>query len=686
MFGRVHKLSTNVEKSVTRKKSLDFFVGLDSRKSVLSDVLVLKEIAENKYTLWNTLKGGSLWPVAVDSVSGVSAAFVWVAERGGVERIPINCFCFLSSRALSHDGSADYAENDSSKVAPAPHFLYQDNCKDGSHFSDMPMLSSFWEKDVASEEIENRELPFLLEQCSWIQWYDNSYAKMSVYLSNEHKSKKQSEKLFSWLVSFFYNSTWSGEFFLLILPQIFLFIIFFLLFLFPTIHCRTIKEAYSNAATRENSDNHQSIPNTSDSCFDGVLNDIAVNKMYPSETRVKEISSAFQGEPKSELSKSKVNEEDALLQETINSKSTFSHSTGEWWNNLSNNNDSYSIEDEEEKSLVEEGKESTRFSSDFTETQDKLPGLFLQHFIVLGKIGSGATGSVFRVKNRLTDAVYAIKAICINAEDEKRCIREARLHSSFDCPHVVRFFYSWTQSVPRDIVEKYGIISYDDIMGSQSTDRISGVSSGVTCYNVLFIQMEYFGQGTLSEYFNGRNSFSREESIEYILQIALGLRYLHGQSVIHRDLKPTNIFVSDSGVVKIGDFGLAKQRIGHVGSMRSITDEPRCNIQYATEEEISMAGGSPLYCSPEQQRGYSATAASDIFSLGVIAVEFYCHFTTIHERHRTLELVRRRVLPVEIVEKFPEEMSLFTEMLSESGEQRPSLENIIDRLRNLLDK
>ena len=122
-----------------------------------------------------------------------------------------------------------------------------------------------------------------------------------------------------------------------------------------------------------------------------------------------------------------------------------------------------------------------------------------------------------------------------------------------------------------------------------------------------FLIMEYVPSKSLADLYHEQNGpMDPIKLLPILIQTARGLFVAHSHGVIHRDVKPANIMVSDSGEVKITDFG----------------------VSYSTnQEQITQDGmvvGTAQYISPEQAQGEHATPQSDIYSLGVVAYEGLC--------------------------------------------------------------
>jgi serine/threonine protein kinase len=121
-----------------------------------------------------------------------------------------------------------------------------------------------------------------------------------------------------------------------------------------------------------------------------------------------------------------------------------------------------------------------------------------------------------------------------------------------------------------------------------------------------YIVMPYISGGTLAQHVQKRGALTLREVRKYLSQIAQALDYAHAQGLVHCDVKPANILLTDDGQVMLSDFGIARiqaaqaQREGHSGEGRS-----------------EMLMGTPDYISPEQVMGLAVDGRSDLYSLGI---------------------------------------------------------------------
>ena len=197
----------------------------------------------------------------------------------------------------------------------------------------------------------------------------------------------------------------------------------------------------------------------------------------------------------------------------------------------------------------------------------------LGRYEVIGEIGQGAMGVVYRVKDPLIDRIVAIKTINLNlAEDEKeeyegRFYQEAKAAGRLSHPNIVTIFD----------VGKSGDVAY--------------------------IAMEFLEGRELRGILNDQKRLPIEQILDLAAQIARGLAYAHEHDVVHRDIKPANIMVVRDGHVKITDFGIARMSSA------------------AVRTQTGMVLGSPKYMSPEQVLGKVIDQRSDVFSLGVTLYE-----------------------------------------------------------------
>jgi eukaryotic-like serine/threonine-protein kinase len=160
------------------------------------------------------------------------------------------------------------------------------------------------------------------------------------------------------------------------------------------------------------------------------------------------------------------------------------------------------------------------------------------------------------------------------------------------------------------------------VSGEQFSERFESEAKAIAALNHPNICQIYdVGPDFLvMEYIDGRpivdceqpQALPPDEALQLARQIAAALEAAHGKGIIHRDLKPANILATSGGVVKLLDFGLAKQNHG------SLTHNETQSIGIT---QVGTIMGTPAYMSPEQAEGKLADARSDIFSFGAVLYE-----------------------------------------------------------------
>jgi serine/threonine protein kinase len=160
----------------------------------------------------------------------------------------------------------------------------------------------------------------------------------------------------------------------------------------------------------------------------------------------------------------------------------------------------------------------------------------------------------------------------------------------------------------------------------------------------------------------GRNGKPLE--LSFAKQLIKGIKQIHAADLVHRDLKPQNIFITPEDVLKIGDFGLSRHA-------HEINDREKGAV------------GTAAYCAPEG--GARATAAADIFSAALVILELLCPpFGTAMERQQVLGAFRdHHRLPVHIDESLPEHARLLREMARHDPEKRPTASEVHAELKRL---
>ncbi|HXI02716.1 MAG TPA: protein kinase, partial [Candidatus Saccharimonadales bacterium] len=221
-------------------------------------------------------------------------------------------------------------------------------------------------------------------------------------------------------------------------------------------------------------------------------------------------------------------------------------------------------------------------------------GQDLSHYRVLGQIGKGGMGEVYRATDTKLGRDVAIKVLPaeVAADPERlaRFDREARLLASLNHPNVAQVY------------------------GFESAALPDGSS-------VHFLAMELVEGEDLAERLQ-RGPIPPEESLEIAAQIGAGLEEAHGKGIVHRDLKPANVKVTADGKVKVLDFGLAKAWSG--GDDRISGSAPALSQSPTLAAPGTAAGlilGTAAYMSPEQARGKPVDKRADVWAFGVVLYE-----------------------------------------------------------------
>lgn len=189
---------------------------------------------------------------------------------------------------------------------------------------------------------------------------------------------------------------------------------------------------------------------------------------------------------------------------------------------------------------------------------------------ILGTLGAGGMGRVYRVRHVISDRIEAMKILLPDLSGRKeladRFLREIKLVASLNHPN------------------------------------IASLCTALTIDNQLIMVMEFIDGTTISQLL-GHGALPVLDSIRYLDQALAALGYAHGKGIVHRDIKPANMMLTNEGVLKLMDFGIAR-----VEAERSLT-------------QTGTTLGSLDYMSPEQILGQSVDARSDLYSIGISLYE-----------------------------------------------------------------
>ena len=195
----------------------------------------------------------------------------------------------------------------------------------------------------------------------------------------------------------------------------------------------------------------------------------------------------------------------------------------------------------------------------------KIGDVLSNRYRITGRIGTGGTAEVYSATDFIKKETVAVKIIKEELVNDPKSVtrfeHEAEACASFNHPNIVRVY---------------------------NQGQVNGCS---------YLVFEYVKSQTLFDRLDFQTTYSVKEASEIMLQLLDAVNYIHNKGIIHRDIKPQNIFYLANGTVKLADFGIA-QNIDEEGPYQGVF-------------------GSVYYLAPEVCSGESASAQSDIYSCGV---------------------------------------------------------------------
>ena len=241
----------------------------------------------------------------------------------------------------------------------------------------------------------------------------------------------------------------------------------------------------------------------------------------------------------------------------------------------------------------------------------------------IGIIGRGGFGIVHKLEK--DNKYYAFKKIFItylSKEEVNNYLDEAKILSQFNNEYIVKYYYSF--------IEK-------------------------DSYNIL---MEFAGNSNLKQFIiehkNKNQLIEQNVIIDIITQICLGLKEIHKNKLIHRDLTPENIFINENNKIKIGDFGVSKR--------------------LDTTNQFAFTGtGKHHYNAPEVEKGERYNYKADIYSLGCIIYELF----TLNEYY--LDKLDEKECKIDTDIFDPKWQELIELLLKRDYNKRPSIEEVYNK-------
>ena len=283
--------------------------------------------------------------------------------------------------------------------------------------------------------------------------------------------------------------------------------------------------------------------------------------------------------------------------------------------------------------------------------QNEFIGNKIEDFEILQDIGKSSFGYISKVKSKINKKIYTIKMIDfsnIQNEKERQLSKDEReIINKLVSPHIIKCYGYFVEG------EKY------------------------------FLILEYFNNGNLRKYIDAykymKKPIPEEELWKLLFQCMSGLAYIHSNRIIHRNIKPSNLYLTDKKTIKIGDFGLSANK----------KNKKKVNKNLIEITEISknkLEKESLLFMSPEILNDIPYTYQTDVYSMGYIFYEM-CFFTTIKiesEMKPNGEIINKikDIAPKQNINVYSQDLvNLINLMIEEDQFKRPSSSEILEMIR-----
>ncbi len=256
------------------------------------------------------------------------------------------------------------------------------------------------------------------------------------------------------------------------------------------------------------------------------------------------------------------------------------------------------------------------------------PGSKLGPYEILSLIGTGGMGEVYRARDSRLGRDVAIKILPASFSNDQDRLRrfeqEARAVAALNHPNLLTVFDVGAAQLVHATGGSggaTGVLSPPPPPQPPAPGMPPNLvpASRAATAESPYIVSELLEGASLREKLASGGAMRERKAIDYAIQIARGLAAAHERGIVHRDIKPDNIFITNDGRVKILDFGLAKLTQAEPDAATDVDATTGHSVNRGTQVGVVM--GTLGYMSPEQVRGKPADARSDIFSFGAVVYE-----------------------------------------------------------------